>query len=61
MITHAQHKAIKINNFKKGMDFVEEPNDMPAELMDLQSVLFNPSLLLGHFNLLNYFTAPLYF
>ena len=43
------------------MDFVEEPNDMPAELMDLQSVLFNPSLLLGHFNLLNYFTAPLYF
>lgn len=43
---------------KEGMDFAEEPNDMPAELMDLQSALPNPSLLLGHFNLLNYFTAP---
>lgn len=54
-------KLSKSTTSKKGMDFVEEPNDMPAELMDLQSVLFNPSLLLGHFNLLNYFTAPLYF
>lgn len=51
-------KLPKSTTSKEGMDSAEKPNDIPAELMDLQSAL-PTSLLLGHLNLLNYFTAPL--
>lgn len=54
-------KLSKSTTSKEGIDFAEEPDDMPAELLNLHSALPNPSVILDHLNLLNYFIAPLYF